>query len=232
MNTFDFSAERVKRSVEESMQRLGVTHLDLVQCHDIEYGNLDQIATETIPALLKLKSEGKIRAIGITGYPLEIFPYVLSCVPRGSVDVVLSYCNYCMLNDRLSLLLPALKREGVSVINASPLCMGLLTPGGGPAWHPADKETKAVVRRAEELCRQRGKDLASIALQWALQADPGLVVNTLVGIDSVETLEKNLDVIGSPPDKDLMGDILAVLKPVRNRTWDSGRFQGNSNLTA
>ena len=48
---FDFSAERVVRSVDESLDRLGVDHIDLIQCHDIEFGELDQIVNETVPAL-------------------------------------------------------------------------------------------------------------------------------------------------------------------------------------
>ena len=46
---FDFSAERVRRSVEESLSRLQVQHIDIVQCHDIEFGDLDQVVRETLP---------------------------------------------------------------------------------------------------------------------------------------------------------------------------------------
>ncbi|KAK3420316.1 hypothetical protein EUGRSUZ_G01122 [Eucalyptus grandis] len=95
---FDFSAERVTRSIDESLERLQLDYVDILQCHDIEFGSLDQIVNETIPALLKLKETGKIRFIGITGLPLGIFTYVLDRVPPGSVDVVLSYCHFS-IND-------------------------------------------------------------------------------------------------------------------------------------
>lgn len=226
-DSFDFSAERVTRSVEESMERLGVSYLDIVQCHDIEFASdIDQIAGETIPALSKLKQAGKVKAIGITGYPLEVFPYVLSCVEPGTVDVVLSYCNYCLQNDRLSLLLDGLKRQGVGVINASALSMGLLTPNGPPRWHPADAETKAAARKASDLCATRGSDLATVALQFAMHAESSAVGSTLVGIDSVSTLEKNITVMTSEPNWALIGEVREVFKGVHNRRWSSGAYLG------
>lgn len=222
--TFDFSAERVTRSVEESMTRLGVDCLDVVQCHDVEFGDLDVVARETIPALAKLKAQGKIRAIGITGYPLEVFPYLLSCVEPGTVDVALSYCNYTLQNSRLANILPWLQRQRVGVINASPLCMGLLTNGGGPDWHPASSAVKTASREAAKLCAERGADLATVAIQYALQADPSLIASTLVGIDSRETLVKNIKVMSTVPDEDLIRDVQAVFNEVKNEKWSSGRF--------
>lgn len=97
---------------------------------------------ETVHALQKLKEAGKIRFIGITGLPLEIFTYVLDRVPRGAVDVVLSYCHYSINDSTLEDLLPYLKSKGVAVISASPLAMGLLTENGPPEWHPASPELK------------------------------------------------------------------------------------------
>src|SRR5271170_4312807 len=58
---FDFSAERVLRSVDESLARLGVDHVDLIQAHDVEYGDLDRIRAETIPALQRVVEKGKAR---------------------------------------------------------------------------------------------------------------------------------------------------------------------------
>lgn len=74
---FDFSAARVTASVQESLQRLQTDYIDIIQCHDIEFGDLDQVVTETLPALVKLRDQGIVRHIGITGLPLGIFSYVL-----------------------------------------------------------------------------------------------------------------------------------------------------------
>ncbi|RVX10358.1 L-galactose dehydrogenase [Vitis vinifera] len=142
---FDFSAERITRSIDESLARLQLDYVDILQCHDIEFGSLDQVVNETIPALQKLKEAGKIRFIGITGLPLEIFTYVLDRVPPGSVDVILSYCHYSINDTTLEDLLPYLKSKGVGVISASPLAMGLLTERGPPEWHPASPELKVLI---------------------------------------------------------------------------------------
>lgn len=228
LDVFDFSAERVKRSVEESMERLGVNYIDIIQCHDIEFaGDLDQIIHETIPALLELKRAGKVRAIGITGYPLEVFPYVLSCVEDGAVDVILSYCHYCLQNDRLGTLLPGLRRFGVEVINASALSMGMLTTRGPPDWHPADEETKLAARRAQELCERKGVDLADVALQFALHKEG--IVSTLVGVSSVTTLERSLEALTSDVDWELVEEVRQMFDTVRNRRWSSGKFLGTQS---
>ena len=68
------SAERTLRSVDESLARMGVEYVDVIQVHDMEFApNLNIILNETLPALKKVKEQGKARYIGITGYPLEQF---------------------------------------------------------------------------------------------------------------------------------------------------------------
>src|SRR3954471_10883523 len=95
---FDFSAARVTRSLDESCSRLGVDYIDLLQCHDIEFADLNQIVNETLPALMRLRTAGRIGHIGITGLPLKVFPAVIDRVPAGTVETVLSFCRY-ELND-------------------------------------------------------------------------------------------------------------------------------------
>eukprot|EP01018_Ginkgo_biloba_P002172 Gb_13838 [translate_table: standard] len=172
---FDFSAERVTRSIDESLARLNLDYVDILQCHDIEFGSLNQVIDETIPALQKLKETGKIRYIGITGLPLKIFPYVLDRVAPGSVDVILSYCHYGINDSSLEDLLPYLKSKGVGVISASPLSMGLLTEGGPPEWHPAPSELKIdmhaqLVHRLQQLERITGRNKFPVAVNRRLQA--------------------------------------------------------------
>ncbi len=123
-DSFDFSAKRVTASIDESLARLNVDYVDLIQCHDIEFGDPDQVVNETIPTLRKLQAQGKARFVGISGLPLTIFPYVID---RVEVDMILSYCHYSLNDDALAGLLPYLKQKQVGVINASPLSMGLLS---------------------------------------------------------------------------------------------------------
>ncbi|KAG8645768.1 hypothetical protein MANES_10G090900v8 [Manihot esculenta] len=166
---FDFSAQRVTRSIDESLERLQLEYVDILQCHDIEFGSLDQIVKETIPALQKLKEAGKIRFIGITGLPLGIFTYVLDRVPPGTVDVILSYCHYSINDSTLVDLLPYLKSKGVGIISASPLAMGLLTEDGPPEWHPASPELKSACQAAAAYCKEKGKNITNNAIQFVEQ---------------------------------------------------------------
>jgi L-galactose dehydrogenase len=82
-------------SVDESLRRLGVDTIDLIQCHHTEYGDLDRVVSETIPVLRRLQEQGKVRFVGVTGFPLRIFSYVLA---RTEVDTILTYCHYSLNN--------------------------------------------------------------------------------------------------------------------------------------
>ena len=94
---FDFSARRVAESVDVSLHRLGVEHLDIVLCHDIEFVDMQQIVDETLPALRKIQQAGKVRFIGFSGYPQKIFRFICDQAP---VDCVLSYNKYTLQNTR------------------------------------------------------------------------------------------------------------------------------------
>ncbi|XP_073141423.1 L-galactose dehydrogenase [Henckelia pumila] len=224
---FDFSAERVTKSIDESLERLQLDYVDILQCHDIEFGSLDQIVNETIPALLKLKEAGKIRFIGITGLPLGIFTYVLDRVPRGTVDVVLSYCHYGVNDSTLEDLLPYLKSKGVGVISASPLAMGLLTENGPPEWHPASPELKAACQAAAAHCKKKGKNISKTAMQFSLSNQD--ISTILVGMNSIKQVDDNVAAAAELArvgiDKETLSEIEVILKPVKNQTWPSGIHQ-------
>src|SRR3954462_14300017 len=85
---FDFSAKRVDESVDVSLHRLGTDHIDIMLWHEIEFVEVQQIVDETLPALRKVQEQGKVRFIGLSGYPMKIFRVILD---QTNVDVVLSY---------------------------------------------------------------------------------------------------------------------------------------------
>ncbi|GAA3388418.1 aldo/keto reductase [Cryptosporangium minutisporangium] len=215
---FDFSADRVVRSVEESLRRLGTDHIDLIQCHDIEFGDLDQVVDETLPALRGLEEKGLVRAVGITGYPL---PALVSVAGRAPVDTVLSYCHYTVQNRTLAPQLPFFAERDIGVLNASPLGMGLLTDAGPPDWHPASAELRAACAEAAAFCRREGAELARLALQFAL-ALPG-VASTIVGMADPETVARNLAWTAEPPDTELLAAVEEILGDQRDAGWPVGR---------
>ncbi|KAJ6948748.1 L-galactose dehydrogenase-like [Populus alba x Populus x berolinensis] len=221
---FDFSAERVTKSIDESLARLQLDYVDILQCHDIEFGSLDQIVNETIPALQKLREAGKIRFIGITGLPLSVFTYVLDRVPPGTVDVILSYCHYSVNDSTLGDLLPYLKSKGVGVISASPLAMGLLTENGPPEWHPASAELKSACQAAAAFCKAKGKNISKLAMQYSLANKD--ISSVLVGMNSVRQVRENVyaatELATFGKDQETLSEVEAILSPVKNQTWPSG----------
>lgn len=222
MAAFDFSARRVTASVDESLRRLGVDHVDLIQAHDIEFGDLDQIIGETIPALRKIQETGKARFVGVTGLPLKAIRRV---VDEIEVDTILSYCHFELNDAALADHIPRLKQRGVGIISASPLGMGLLTNRGTPSWHPAPQELKDVCARAAAHCKARGASIEKLAVQYSL-SNPD-ITTTLVGSADPAEMERNIRCAAEPIDRVLLNEILAILKPVHNLTWNSGREQNN-----
>lgn len=211
---FDFSAERTRTSVDQSLRSLGVDFVDMIQFHDIEYGSLKQVVDETIPALRDIVSQGKARFIGITGFPLAIYSPVLS---QTAVDVVLSYCHYTLLNTNLSHVLPLFEKQGTGVINASPLSMGLLTDQGPPDWHPAGVEIKTSCANAAQVCRKRNWNLAELAVQFSLANRR--VQTTLIGMATREELAQNLKAVTRPFQHDAIEEIRRILAPIQGKTW-------------
>ncbi|MBN1344373.1 MAG: aldo/keto reductase [Phycisphaerae bacterium] len=216
---FDFSAQRVTRSVEESLQRLRTDRIDLLQAHDIEFGGREQIIHETLPAMARLKEAGKVRFIGITGYPLHLLRLVAKAF---EVDTILSYCRYNLMDTSMDeVLTPLAKDRGIGLINASPLHMRMLTDKGPPEWHPAPQRVRRAAEAAASLCRERGANIADVAMRFALAYEPA--ATTLVGMSKERHVERNVRLVGTAPDAELLGEVLEIIKPVANVAWRSGR---------
>ncbi len=217
---YDYSRASTERSVEHSLVRLGVDHLDLIQCHDIEFADHDQIVNETLPTLHRLKEQGLVRHVGITGLPLKVFPSLLDRVAPGVVETILSFCHYEMNDTALADIIPYLKQKGVGIINASPTGMGLLTERGAPAWHPAGKTIQDGCRKAVAHCKARGVDIVKVAVQFCL-ANPD-IATTLVGTARPSNIRDNIAYANEPLDEVLLAELLEILSPVHNHNFTRG----------
>jgi L-galactose dehydrogenase len=216
---FDFSAKRVIASIDESLRRLRTDYIDLFQVHDVEFGDVQQIINETLPALRQLQQQGKARYIGVTGYPPRLLRRIAEATP---VDSILTYCHYNLLNTDMDGVLTAFAQErGIGLINASGLCMGLLTEHGPPEWHPAPQQVRDAGKKAAEFCRLHGADLPEVALRFCL--DHPYVSSTLIGMATMSQVETGLKLLQSSTDKALLAQINAILAPVFNYVWPSGR---------
>jgi L-galactose dehydrogenase len=221
LNDFDFSARTVIDGVNDSLERLNTDYFDLLQVHDVEFGDTEQIITETLPALRALQQAGKARYIGITGYSLETLIRIAEAAP---VDSILSYCRYnLMIRDMDETLTPLAEEKSIGLINASPLHMGVLSTSEIPAWHPAPASIVAAGRRADEICKAHGLRLTEVALRFCL-AHP-YVTSTLVGMSTIEQVEENLRALEPAEDDDVIQEIDAAIGPDFNYVWPSGRIE-------
>jgi aryl-alcohol dehydrogenase-like predicted oxidoreductase len=215
---FDFSYERVRAGLEQSLQRLGCGYLDIAILHDIEFSPIETVVEEGLRALHDARSEGLVRFLGASGLPLSIYPAILA---RAELDVVISYANYTLQNTALLSILPEFERRDLGVINASPLGLGLLTSEGPQPWHHGSEELKIKCREAVQWCAAQGVDIAELAMQFAL-ATPR-IHSTLMGAKNAGEVRRNARCAGRPPDKELVAAVQKLLEPVRDRIWPSGR---------
>jgi aryl-alcohol dehydrogenase-like predicted oxidoreductase len=209
---FDFSAKRVVESVDVSLHRLGTDHLDIILCHDIEFVAMQPVVDETLPALRKLREEGKVRFIGFSGYPQKIFRFICD---QADVDCVLSYNQYTLQNTRLAdETVPYLKAKGVGIMTAGPFSARLLTNAPLPAWLKEPEPVRAAARRAAAHCAERGVDIAKVALQFSV-ANPD-ITTTIAGSANPDNIRKWAQWIGEPVDPQLLTEVLDIFKPVKN----------------
>ncbi|MCA1685627.1 MAG: aldo/keto reductase, partial [Planctomycetia bacterium] len=219
---FDFSARRVAESVDVSLHRMGTDHLDIVLCHDIEFVEMSQIVDETLPALRTLKEQGKVRFIGVSGYPMKIFRYVLD---RTGLDVILSYNHYTLQNTMLAELVPYLRSKGVGVMNAAPFSARLLTNAPLPPWHKATLGVREVCRRAADHCASKGVDVAQIALQFSIANED--MATCVVGSADPENVRKWASWADAPVDEALLKEVLDILRPIHDWFYVEGRPENN-----
>ncbi|MDR1454444.1 MAG: aldo/keto reductase [Tannerella sp.] len=217
VNCWDYSAEKATASVYESMERLKVDFVDLINVHDIEFADLEQVCSETLPALVALREKGTVGHVGITNLTLRHFRYVIDHVPDGTVESVLSFCHYCLNDDALTDYLDYFEEKGIGVINASPFSMGLLTERGVPDWHPAPAPLQKVCRKAAEYCRSKGKSIEQLALKYA--ASNPRITTTLFSTTRSEAVLNNIRWAREPLDADLLREVQAILEPRFRDTW-------------
>jgi L-galactose dehydrogenase len=220
---FDFSTGRILKSIDESLERLQTDYVDILQAHDIEFGDMNQVLEEAVPAMMKIKESGKARYIGVTGLQLKVLAKVAEVHP---IDEILSYCRYnLMIDDMDEMLTPICKQKGIGLVNASPLHMRILTETGAPDWHPAPDNVKAAGVAVVKLCKERGYDPADVALRFCI--DHEYAATTLVGMSRPDHVERNIKGLNAKIDPELFADIAKIVEPVKNITWQSGRPVNN-----
>lgn len=203
---WDYSPAFIKSSVEQSLKRLRTNYLDVVFCHDVE-AVTDEDVLGAIGVLIDFVRQGKVRYIGISGYPIGVLGHLARLVHERfgrPLDVIQSWGQLTLQNSRLeSEGLQTFRKAGVScVCNSSPLCIGLLREGGVPVgklgdFHPAPLGLKKVAQDAANFLKSHGESLATLALRYSLwranaNSDDSFRVCTITGISTVPQLMDNV----------------------------------------
>ncbi len=222
VNTWDYSAKRATESVYESMERLNVDYIDIINVHDIEFqaalpGGLQKVCEETLPALVELRDKGIVGHVGITDLQLENLKWVIDNVPAGTVESVLNFCHYCLNDDKLTDFLDYFESKGIGVINASPLSMGLLSKRGAPAWHPAPQALKDVCTKAAAFCEEQGYAIEKLAVQYSVN-NPR-IASTLFSSANPENVKRNIAWAEAEMDENLVKEVQDIIGNQKRVSW-------------
>ncbi|CAM5391777.1 aldo/keto reductase [Leifsonia shinshuensis] len=192
--TADFSGDRVRRSVEESLDRLGLDTLPLVYLHDPEKISFEEGVAPGGPleALIALRDEGVIDHLGVAGGPIEL---ELQYLATEAFDAVISHNRFTLVDQSAEPLLDDAQARGVAFVNAAPFGGGMLVKGPDAVptycYAPVSDEVLDRVRRMEALCAEFGVPLAAVALQFSVR-DPR-VTSTIVGMSEPKRVAQTVE---------------------------------------
>lgn len=222
VNTWDYSGKRAQESVYESMERLNIDYIDLINVHDIEFqaalpGGLQKVVDETLPALVELREKGVVGHVGITDLQLENLKWVIDHCADGTVESVLNFCHYCLNDDKLNDFLDYFESKNIGVINASPLSMGLLTKRGVPDWHPAPKPLVEACAKAAAHCEAKGYPIEKLAVQYSV-SNPR-IAGTLFSSANPENVKRNIQWASEEPDWQLVKEVQDIIGDQKRASW-------------
>ena len=200
------------------MERLNVDYIDIINVHDVEFADLQQVVDETLPALVELRRKGVVGHVGITDLQPENLKWVIEHSEEGTVESVLCFCHYCLNDDMLLDYLDFFEQRGIGVINASPLSMGLLSQRGTPDWHPAPEALKEACRKAAAFCTEKGYPIERLAMQYSTSLNPR-IATTLFSSANPDNVLKNIEYISQPADQQLVEEVRAIIGDQQRVRW-------------
>lgn len=190
-DTGRFDADRVRRSIDESLEKLGLDKVSLLHLHDpYSVSFTDAIAPGgAVEAMVALRDEGIAQRIGIAAGPA---PLVQKYVDTGVFDAVLCHNRFTLVDRSAESLFRDAKSRGMTVFNAAPYGAGLLAGGAVAgaryAYMPASEELLRWTSELQQLCRSYEVSLPAAALHFSLRSS--LIDRTVVGVSSARRLEE------------------------------------------
>lgn len=199
---FDASADGIRRSLDESLERLGLDRIDVLYLHDPDMHDLEWGLREGLPALASLRAEGLVDAIGIGVNDSSV---ATRAVLEADLDLVMIAGRYTLLEQTAEAdLLPACHERRVQVVAAAPFNSGLLATSdpGVNATYNYSAASAEIIERAHVLartCEEFGVELPAAALQFPMRHP--LVATVVVGTANPASIAENIARLGAiiPP---------------------------------
>ena len=211
----DYSYDGVMRSFDDSLQRLGTDRVDIVFIHDADRRNqgdaFEQRFTEAMegayPALLRLREEGVIKAIGAG---LNEWEACQRFAEAGDFDCFLLAGRYTLLDqESLDSFLPLCEKRAIGIVLGGPYNSGILATGPVEGAHydytPASPEILEKTRRIEEVCRRHNVPLKAAALQFPLGHPT--VASVIPGMGNPKRVAENMDLLAHKIPSDLWAEL-------------------------
>ena len=229
METTRFDAARARRSLDESLGRLGVDRVEILHLHDPEHcAELADITGKNgaLDELVRMKEEGLANAIGLAMGRVDM---MLDILKQGwPFDVIINHNRYTLLNRAADDLFHWAHEKGIAILNAAPYASGVLAKGSERmpiiSYVPADDAALEPVRAIEATCAGHGVATGPVALQFSM-ADKR-ITSTIVGVTRPERVSETLDWAETEIPDDLWASLAglpyATDDPEANREYKPG----------
>jgi D-threo-aldose 1-dehydrogenase len=204
-----FDGARARRSLEESLGRLGLDRVPLLHLHDPEHArDLGEITGKggAMEELFRMKEEGLARAVGLAMGRLDIMAPLLRDWP---FDALISHNRYTLLNRSAEAMFEDAHRRGIAILNAAPYASGVLAKGSAVmpriAYQEASEAQLEPVRRIEAACARHGVPMGAVALQFSMR--DLRITSTIVGVTKPERVAETLDWAGTDIPEELWQEL-------------------------
>jgi len=193
-----FDADQARRSLEQSLDALGLDRVHVLHLHDPEYAaDLDEVTRTggAMDELFKIKEEGLADAVGLAMGKIDVMFPLLRAYP---FDCLVTHNRYSLINRQADQIITYAHDKGMAVFNAAPYASGVLAKGADVmpliTYQKASEEDLAPVRAIERICAEYGVPVGAAALQLCTR-DPR-ITSTIVGVTKPERVEQTLQWAG------------------------------------
>ena len=207
-----FDGPRARRSLEESLETLGLDHIPLMHLHDPEHALDVKDITKpggALAELFKMKEEGLVDAVGLAAGRVDL---MMPLLRDWDLDAIVTHNRFMLPNRNAEPMIDFCVGKGIAVLNAAPYAGGVLAKGANTyqkyAYQDASDEMLSPIRRIEEICDRYGVPTGAAALQFSMR-DPR-VTSTVIGVSKPERIATTLEWADwSIPDA-MWDDLLAL----------------------